>query len=963
MKKFITLLIVLYCFITNAQTLITAQANQNYSTTTTQDTDGDGVTDDIDLDDDNDGISDVDEKLQNPNTFPAILNNAYKSNRAPSNGYQNPAYYLLKSDDYNTMTRSKMAYNNTNITNPTSPNYTAVKGQPWMTSIWYKDERYGNLYANDPNIKQTLWANSADGGFFTPEGIRLYTKDNKLHFFYGSTTYGSLSWESANEIPHDVWTNITVVYDGGTTGGTDVADLPTFFSRFKIYKTDLQGNVSEIAGTWSSTQSTSTGGSLFGVHGCNTPFSNTKTGIGNNNRSNPLMGKIAYFGSVTLNNGVPLPDTDEISMFALHPKQHETTYLEGQTRRLANNDVTNLLYTPNTRDAAKVLTSLWMGDGQGNSYNYIGSSDTTSNHQHNAIVINISEEFIRDTDGDGIPDHQDLDSDDDGCYDVNEAGFTDDNNDGVLDGTGIDTDGKVIGNDGYTTPADINANGEQDYIEATYKNVWGTCSSSVTNTWQGTTDNEWDTATNWSNSSVPTTSQNIIIPSGLTNYPTATSAVSFNTMTLKNGATFIMGNTVNGSNNINYQKSLPNTDWYLISPPVSGESIEDVISNHSLATGTGTNLGLANFINTNSSPWNYQSSTSTGILNAAQGYSVKLQAAADISFTGSANTSDVTYTVSGGNSNNFYLLGNPFTSYVNSTAFFNKNTANLSSQTIWLWEGTAYQTYNIISPIEIAPVQGFFVNIDDSVSNQNIVFETSNQSHQSTDTFKKEEPFANFELSMESNDAKSATKVFYVAGKTTGFDNGYDSRIFGGATHNFTVYTELVGDQEGTKLAIQTLDKDDTSIIPVGVIANVGKEITFSLESENLGDNVSIYLEDKLTGAFINVSETTYQTTITEEAEGVGRFYIHNTSASLSIENLNANNISIYKSSFNEITINGVTTKATFKMFSVTGKEVMHTRFASHGNKEIPLPSLAKGVYIVQLTTEAGTINKKIILE
>ena len=283
------------------------------------------------------------------------------------------------------------------------------------------------------------------GSFFTPEGIRLYTKDNKLHFFYGSTTYGSLSWESANEIPHDVWTNITVVYDGGTTGGTDVADLPTFFSRFKIYKTDLQGNVSEIAGTWSSTQSTSTGGSLFGVHGCNTPFSNTKTGIGNNNRSNPLMGKIAYFGSVTLNNGVPLPDTDEISMFALHPKQHETTYLEGQTRRLANNDVTNLLYTPNTRDAAKVLTSLWMGDGQGNSYNYIGSSDTTSNHQHNAIVINISEEFIRDTDGDGIPDHQDLDSDGDGCYDVNEAGFTDDNNDGVLDGTGIDADGKVIG--------------------------------------------------------------------------------------------------------------------------------------------------------------------------------------------------------------------------------------------------------------------------------------------------------------------------------------------------------------------------------------------------------------------------------------------------------------------------------------------------------------------------------------
>ena len=261
--------------------------------------------------------------------------------------------------------------------------------------------------------------------------------------------------------------------------------------------------------------------------------------------------------------------------------------------------------------------------------------------------------------------------------------------------------------------------------------------------------------------------------------------------------------------------------------------------------------------------------------------------------------------------------------------------------------------------------EGFFVDVDNSVSNQNIVFETSNQSHQSTDTFKKEAPIANFELSMKSGNAKSATKVFYVAGKTTGFDNGYDSRIFGGATHNFTVYTELVGDEEGTKLAIQTLDKDDTSIIPVGVIASAGKEITFSLESENLGEGVRIYLEDKLTGAFINLSETTYKATITEEAKSVGRFYIHTTAAaaSLSTANLNANNISIYKSSSNEITINGLTTEATFKMFSVTGKQVMYTTFKSNSKKEITLPSLAKGVYIVQLTTQAGILNKKIILE
>ncbi len=41
----------------------------------------------------------------------------------------------------------------------------------------------------------------------------------------------------------------------------------------------------------------------------------------------------------------------------------------------------------------------------------------------------------------------------------------------------------------------------------------------------------------------------------------------------------------------------------------------------------------------------------------------------------------------------------------------------------------------------------------------------------------------------------------------------------------------------------------------------------------------------------------------------------------------------------------------------------MSSSFKSNGVKDISLPKLAKGVYIVQLTTEAGKLNKKIILE
>ena len=53
-----------------------------------------------------------------------------------------------------------------------------------------------------------------------------------------------------------------------------------------------------------------------------------------------------------------------------------------------------------------------------------------------------------DLDGDGVDNNLDLDSDGDGCLDVEESGGIDANNDGILDGTGFDSNGLVIGGTG-----------------------------------------------------------------------------------------------------------------------------------------------------------------------------------------------------------------------------------------------------------------------------------------------------------------------------------------------------------------------------------------------------------------------------------------------------------------------------------------------------------------------------------
>ena len=70
-----------------------------------------------------------------------------------------------------------------------------------------------------------------------------------------------------------------------------------------------------------------------------------------------------------------------------------------------------------------------------------------------------------DSDLDGVPDFIESDSDNDGCFDVQEAGFQ--GTVGVLDGTGIDENGLIVGGNGYNAAIDSNADGLFDYQEFT----------------------------------------------------------------------------------------------------------------------------------------------------------------------------------------------------------------------------------------------------------------------------------------------------------------------------------------------------------------------------------------------------------------------------------------------------------------------------------------------------------------
>lgn len=107
-----------------------------------------------------------------------------------------------------------------------------------------------------------------------------------------------------------------------------------------------------------------------------------------------------------------------------------------------------------------IIDGATSGSGNNGLYNGIEDNDTE---------YAIPTYSVLDSNADGTYDPYSTDSDGDGCNDVVESGFTDDNDDGYLGPLPVTVyaNGVVTsGSDGYTTPADNDSNTTYDYREA-----------------------------------------------------------------------------------------------------------------------------------------------------------------------------------------------------------------------------------------------------------------------------------------------------------------------------------------------------------------------------------------------------------------------------------------------------------------------------------------------------------------
>ena len=501
------------------------------------------------------------------------------------------------------------------------------------------------------------------------------------------------------------------------------------------------------------------------------------------------------------------------------------------------------------------------------------------------------------------------------------------------------------------------------------------------NIFKATTNNVWNDVTNWSNGALPTSTDNVAVLSG--------AEVTLNTdativdlkvkapLKINSGKSLIVTGEVSGDDNkVYYKRNLTAIagdaeGWHLVASPVSGETYDNAYADaESLVTSTtNTSLRGLGFYATANDTWSYlvNDDSNAGTFSSGSGYTMKRASTGQVKFIGNLNTDDtgVDATISTAG-NGFNLLGNPYTAFINSQTFLTGNANNIDQQ-IWVWDQTEgnYEAKIAGVSFEIAPGQGFFVKANSGTA---VNFAENNQSVQGTDTFLRTNSLTEVKLVMTDGEKNRFAKLYFTDNATTGFDAGWEGEVFGGIQNEIDVFTHLVEDSQGKKYQVQSLPLSDLEslIIPLGVKIEAGRTATFSIENTNVPSNINVYIEDKQNNSFTLLhTDANFSFTPENNLDGVGRFYIHTNTNSLSADDFGFNNnLSIYTSSRKNLRIVGVQNgTANIQLYNILGKEVLKGSFEGNGVNNIALPKLNSGVYIVKIATETRITNKKIIIQ
>lgn len=433
----------------------------------------------------------------------------------------------------------------------------------------------------------------------------------------------------------------------------------------------------------------------------------------------------------------------------------------------------------------------------------------------------------------------------------------------------------------------------------------------------------------------------------------------------------------------------------LVSAPLtqlSGEFFPAFAATNTNLFESGTSRFFGPFNNTSGVYENYDIiNNATTSLTSATGYRTATTDGGTLSFIGNAEGGNISKNVTVGDDITYgvwNLIGNPYPSYLDTETFL---THVVSTQTsgernidlmenasgIYGYDGNASDGWKIITLANasgelIAPGQGFFIAADgNDVLVHDIEFTPAMRTTGSSDDFiagRNSSSLTFLELNASTANNNYNTEFYFNSNASQGLDSGYDAVIWGGSAPSFALYSHLVQDNTGLPIALQALsDTDYTNVtIPLGVNANQGEQLTFSISETTLPSTVNVYLEDNLSNTFTLLNTSDYILTPNTNLMGTGRFYIHFTNTTLSTTENVFDSLTIYADQTNRsIYIAGEVSENTVaKVYDIQGRLISSKTLTTNLRlQSIDVNNINPGVYIVELSNTSQNKTQKVILK
>lgn len=525
-------------------------------------------------------------------------------------------------------------------------------------------------------------------------------------------------------------------------------------------------------------------------------------------------------------------------------------------------------------------------------------------------------------------------------------------------------------------------------------------------TWHGSTSTDWNTASNWSNNAVPTSSDDVIIPSAPSNQPVVTSnpgtPAECAALIVENGATltigagkaltvsgdtdndgtiliesdptgigsFIDNGTITGSGSFQMQQYLtgsggvmPDGVFYYVSSPIPN------------ATAADYNIASGNKLWVDDEPnQTYPQLTFGAIpLEVGQGYIARMGSTGLITFDGpSYNTGNITeasLTRTGTTELNrgYNLVGNPYPSTVK---WDDLGRTNLET-TMWYRTNNAgtmtFDTYNSTGMVgtnnngegtvdgTIPPTQAFWVRVDADGNTGSVSFQNVNRSHGTLSSiYKVAAEEGTVRLSLSDGTIADEQVIYFDASANDSFDD-YDSQKFW-ASNIPQLYSNIAEDT----LTINGLNSPQTTQqVPLGM--KLPTQGNYSLVATSITfTETPALLEDTYLNVFQDLN-TNPSYSFTSDAGNIGdRFILHFNNAAVGIEEAEPGSHVFVSSNQLNISLSPNIHTANIEVLDIAGRAILtKTLNASNTILDVNVPT---GIYLVRVKTSTGAEIHKVTL-